>query len=67
MLAPRTDTYLSYSEAVLYCKFFKHSGFTDWRLPSRSEYLIMGMYNLSWWEKDDDPPGKKYVVPVRDV
>jgi len=30
---------MTYEEAVLYCQFCRYNGYSDWRLPTRDEYL----------------------------
>jgi hypothetical protein len=37
--APKTKNAMTYDEAILYCQFLEYNGYSDWRLPTRAEYL----------------------------
>jgi hypothetical protein len=66
-VAPKTDNKMSYEEALLYCQFCNHNGYTDWRLPTLDEYLSIGMHNFCWWASSLYLNNRKYVIPVRSV
>ena len=51
--------YLYYEDAVLNCKYCRYGGFTDWRLPTKEEILMLLNY-IPWNEKFW--ADKKYVV-----
>ena len=54
---------MTYDEAVLYCQFLDYDGYTNWRLPTRTEW------NHDWWFwfQDRDETRTLYVRPVRDI
>lgn len=51
--------YLDYKDAVQYCKSCRYGGFTDWRLPTKKEILML--LNYIPWNKELWAD-KKYVV-----
>jgi hypothetical protein len=66
-LAPKSNTMMTYDEAILYCQFLEHNGHNDWRMPTKAESdsteKIWG-----WFQGRSVIPGHKAVVqPVRDV
>jgi hypothetical protein len=40
-VAPSSDVWMTYNEAVIYCQFLEHNGHTDWRLPTYDEYFTI--------------------------
>jgi hypothetical protein len=69
--APMLKRWLSYDDAVLYCQFCNHDGYTDWRMPTHSEWLNeMGATNC--WHQERTISGiyhpvQWFVIPVRTV
>jgi hypothetical protein len=60
--AYKSKNLLTYDEALIYCQFFEHNGFRDWRMPTKQECLrknltgwYLGRYsahlssNRTWW------------------
>lgn len=47
-LAPPSSKMMVYEEALLYCTFCNHNGYTDWRLPTKSEYFNWE-YRAGYW------------------
>jgi hypothetical protein len=71
-LAPSSESRMSYDEALLYCQFCNHNGYTDWRLPTAYEYFrgpASHAIELSWYVDIDEPyiDVGLPVVPVRDI
>jgi hypothetical protein len=81
--APRSAKPMTYDEALLYCSFCDHDGYTDWRLPTKEEYFY-GPTIFGWNEYDEEDntvfatTGKSwyigrynfrlwFVTPVREV
>lgn len=66
-LAPLSKEELTYDEAILYCTFLDYNGHTDWRLPTRVEYLdVIGI--SGWYDgRDGEWVPKWKVCPVRDI
>jgi hypothetical protein len=66
---------MTYEEAVLYCQFLKHKGFTDWRFPTYEEYLTYPKIADCWyeglivpvWKLSSNNDYRTWVVAVRDV
>jgi|LakMenE01Jun11ns_1017448.scaffolds.fasta_scaffold9954590_3 hypothetical protein len=69
-IAPKSVNGMPYEEAVLYCRFCTHNGYTDWRMPTRDEYStnlgLTGWYVNRHIDKFDYNTNWK-VCPVRDV
>ena len=77
--APPTIQRMSYDDAVLYCQFCNHDGYTDWRMPTRTEYYELHLQygtkvykTLSGcWYISHVPveyvPGYAPALPVRDI
>jgi hypothetical protein len=64
--------YMTYQEAVLYCKFLEHDGYTDWSMPTYNEYrchTALGWY-VEFGERTNitgNTVVKLRVNPVRTV
>ena len=72
--APCSENAMSYEEAVIYCRFCKHNGHNDWRLPTLHEYnqsstCIDNTLYCVWLQGDRYEHEKLgwRVVPVRDI
>lgn len=64
-LAPRSESEMTYGEAILYCRFLECNERRDWRMPTIEEWR---RYNFSWsWYIDRKTDYMWYVTPVRDV
>jgi hypothetical protein len=66
--APESKQKLTFSEALLYCHFCNHDGYTDWRLPVGK--FECWLFEKRYWRAEDafEPEYLKlHVVPVRDV
>ncbi len=54
-LAPTSENEMTYEEAVLYCAFCRHSGYNDWRLPTKEEYYadaeISIEHTMAWYSQ----------------
>lgn len=70
VLAPTSSNNMSYEEAMLYCTFCDYGGYTDWRMPTREEYLVMKSrgVTLGWYVNRTTRlyPGWD-VTPVRTI
>lgn len=73
-LAPISEKYMLYDEAVLYCHFLKHDGHNDWRMPIFSEWNThikpyVTPHTPYLWHTTMDRALFKWlrVIPVRDV
>lgn len=68
-LAPASSKMMTYDEALLYCTFCNHDGYTDWRLPTKSEYFRWGHRAGYWFQNRRNPnvSTKLFVRLVRDV
>lgn len=62
IVAPRSTSFFTYDEAVLYCTFCRHNGYTDWRLPTKKEREHLGLWG---WHVDRNFPTTLTVTPVR--
>jgi hypothetical protein len=66
-IAPESKP-MTYSEAMLYCRFLQHDGHNDWRLPTWDESHEKA---LTTWCSDRENHSDGYslwiVTPVRDV
>ena len=64
-VAPPSNA-MSYDEALLYCQFLEHNGYSDWRMPTKQEWLdndnIIGWHTTIRLQHLD-----RSVIPVRDV
>ena len=57
---------MSYDEAVLYCTFCTHNGYTDWRMPTKAEWSdSRGM--IGWWLDYGESSHYWSVTPVRTI
>lgn len=67
--APPTNDDMTYEEAIVYCQFCAHNGYTDWRLPTFAECKEYGLGYDHWWQVDMKfRPGLLAPVnPVRDI
>jgi hypothetical protein len=67
-IAPKSDSHMSYNDAILYCFSLNIDGKIGWRLPSDREFQnncrIRG-----WYLNDDFRFGRDLypVTPVRDL
>jgi hypothetical protein len=78
-VAPTPPKKMTYDEAVLYCQFLTHRGFTNWRLPTYEEWYDHSTTTLTWFEGRDirherlktltkiSAKVTLTVLPVRDV
>lgn len=67
-IAPTSEKSLTYEEAVIYCAFCRHNGYSDWRMPTKQEYeKISKLYGwmVIYW--DDVIDILLRVTPVRDI
>ena len=62
--APKSENQMSYAEAVLYCNFCDHDGYTDWRMPTLNE--VIGTLNNGWYHGCKSQLSWP-VTPVRDI
>jgi hypothetical protein len=62
--APRSEKYMTYDEAILYCSFCDYNGHRDWRMTTFDEYYE---FDISGWYLNDPASGQYTVVPVREV
>lgn len=65
-LAPNSVTEMIYDEALLYCTFCNHDGYSDWRMPTFHEYIYTDMIN-GWYLTATDMAASWPITPVRDV
>ena len=63
-IAPSSENYMSYNEALLYCVFYNYNGYTDWRIPTRREWMNNSV--LSGWYLNRRNDIVWHVMPVRD-
>lgn len=67
--APISCKMLTYDEAFLYCISCEHDGYTDWRMPTMSEWNhtkgMTGWYELLYAYIDRDLEILLAIVPVR--
>jgi hypothetical protein len=64
-IAPSTENWMTYDNAVLYCQFLEYNEHKDWRLPTELE---AEEYELcACWTQSDRTTFHWYVVPVRTV
>lgn len=68
-IAPPSNNYMSFEDALLYCAFCTHNGHRDWRLPTAYEYQFNKKIFNSWYLDRDifDMLDLWLVTPVRDV
>ena len=66
-IAPKSDSHMSYNDAILYCFSLNIDGKIGWRLPTLDEYL--GTSAMGWYLDDRCRfSGELYpVTPVRDL
>lgn len=65
-LAPVSKKPMSYDEALLYCQFCDHGSYTDWRMPTVTEYIFTGKNILGWYVRTTGTLARKELVtPVR--
>lgn len=66
--APVSVNKMTFGEAIMYCTFCNHCGYSDWRLPTWEEYQ---WYDMRGWYWDniwfDNFKFMSVVTPVRDV
>jgi hypothetical protein len=66
-LAPISEKKMTYSDAILYCRFCTYNGYTDWRMATPEEYSMSGNI-FGWYESTSWRPLDKWTIqPVRDV
>lgn len=65
--APESERMMTYEDALLYCAFCNHGGYRDWRMPTYSEWLALGLYGGWWLDRVGGvyAPRGRLVVPVR--
>jgi hypothetical protein len=63
-VAPIVKTPMSYEEAVLYCSFCNHDGYSDWRLPTLEQLHRSNISTHSWYQESISKL-TWYVTPVR--
>jgi hypothetical protein len=62
--APRSEKFMTYNEALLYCQFCNHNDYKDWRIMTRNEWLP----GLGWYyDHGIKLISRNYVTPVRDI
>ena len=67
-VAPRSGIIMTYEEAILYCVFCDHNGYSDWRMPTFDEYFSEGLRNsrVGWYiDRTRDSKVLRKVCPVR--
>lgn len=69
-LAPMSRKLMTYNEALMFCAFCNHDGYTDWRMPTGDEHAhcfdVIGWHLLDP-EYADGLTYTSVVVPVRDI
>lgn len=76
--APPTNDDMTYEEAIVYCQFCTHNGYTDWRLPtwdeccSSASNIYFRINSKFCWYSDIKrftfhPHPNRKVIPVRDI
>lgn len=71
--APVADKELTYEEALMYCHFCNHNGYTDWRMPTKDEFIIMNADGIWCWDTSDvngldhGAGATFHAIPVRTV
>ena len=67
--APLSENRMTYNEAMLYCAFCTHNGYSDWRMITHEEwYILPNTHRLATWLVDDllrEGNDLYPVVPVR--
>jgi hypothetical protein len=66
--APISAKSMTYAEALLYCQFCDHNGYTDWRMPTVEESYIYWKYqkdNTGGWYTYSSSLKNCQVIPVR--
>jgi hypothetical protein len=66
-LAPITQNKMTYEEAILYCQFCNHDGYTDWRLPT---FFESNLLHRCWYYPYSglrEIVELRQVIPLRDV
>lgn len=71
-VAPVSEKELLYSEALLYCSFCNHGGYTDWRLATKNEYFgdrrVIGWYDENPWNTHISKTiDRRHFTPVRTI
>lgn len=64
-IAPRSSSLMTYDNAILYCFFLEHNGYTDWRMPTSNEYYRNSIQGSWFMGEPHDSSTKWYVTPVR--
>ena len=67
-IGPVSSRFITYDQAVLYCTFCRHDGYSDWRLPTWAEYCDLDI--IGWYEVSSDTINKatkRVVFPVRNT
>lgn len=65
-VAPTVKIWMSYEEAVLYCSFCNHDGYSDWRLPTLEQAHSANIVTNSWYQESVSKL-TWYVTPVREL
>lgn len=70
--APESNGQMTYAEAILYCQFCTHNGYTDWRMPTWDEFWQTHGINAGCWYENKWYGAPKHlylqtVIPVRDI
>ncbi len=65
--APISENKMTFEEAILYCQFCNHNGYTDWRMPTADEWICDVDIPFSSWYISDPDVYASCVVPVRDI
>jgi hypothetical protein len=64
-IAPISDEYFTYDNAVIYCQFLEHNGHRDWRMPTWPEHEEYSGQLVGWWVESDWLGITWRVTPVR--
>ena len=64
-IAPTSENWLTYDEALLYCFALNIDGKIGWRLPTDQEFQYH--YNIRGWYLNEQCPEPLPVTPVRDL
>lgn len=64
-IAPTSENWLSYEEAVLYCFALNIDGKIGWRLPTDREF--QNNCRIRGWYLNEQCPEPLPVTPVRDL
>lgn len=66
-VAPISETWMSYAEALMYCAFCTHNEHRDWQMATHDEWVESN--EISGWFVDYEMHqfGVWNVTPVRDI